>query len=66
MGEMYKGSVNRIEVYRNGIRGTGHNHQKFPDSRKARGFQDPTEMTWTEIPDEVEKEPVGIISRGKA
>jgi hypothetical protein len=39
-------------------------HQKFPNARKARGSEDSTELTLTEIPNKGEGESIEIISRG--
>jgi hypothetical protein len=38
-------------------------HQKVPEAKKARGFQDPTGMTLAEIPNKGEREPVETIYR---
>jgi hypothetical protein len=42
----------------NGGWGTGVSNQKVPDSRKARGSQDPTGMRLVEMPNKGEGEPV--------
>jgi hypothetical protein len=39
------------------------NHQKVPDARKARGYQDPMGITISEIPNKGEREPLESISR---
>jgi hypothetical protein len=49
------------------MRNFGGSHQKILDDSKARGFQDPTEMTLIEIPNKANKtegEPLETIFRG--
>ena len=45
-----------MDVYSSGGWGIGGSHQKVPDTRKARGFQDPMRMTLAEIPNKGERE----------
>jgi hypothetical protein len=45
-------------VCSNGEWGAGGINNKVPDARKARAFQDPSEMTLAEIPHKWEGEPV--------
>ena len=44
--------------------GTGGSHQKVPDARKARVFQDPKGLRLAEMPNKGEGESVENISRG--
>jgi hypothetical protein len=45
-------------MYSDGGWGAGCSHQKVPDAGKARASQDPTRMTFAEIPHKWEGEPV--------
>jgi hypothetical protein len=61
MGKMHRGSRNLTEVCSN-----GGSQQKVPDTRKARGSQDPTGMIVAEMPKKGEREPVETMWRGQA
>jgi hypothetical protein len=63
MEKRYRGSGNWSEVCSNWGWGTGNSNQKVPDARKARAYQDPTEVTLVEIHHKGEGESAKTISK---
>ena len=61
-GMIYRESGNWTEVYSHEGEQTEGSHQKIPDTKKARGSQDPKGMKLAEMSNKGEGEPVETIS----